>query len=372
MIKELQYQGYATASSDYECPDGQLALSLNLISEDEQLKPILPPEEAMDIPKDSVLMYVHETAYYKHIIYKETEIENGVSSCRIYAKNENGKELNISPNLNPYKELNPYKITAIGNILILLSDDSTDYYIFKDDKYKYIGNKFPEINLSFTLNGFRLLYSLHDKDKKLVSVTLNEPLFTDQQLNYNTTIFNDDAKKKITESVMAAVNKFIQEQTIEKERFLFPFFVRYAYKLYDGSTTMASAPILITPSTMGQPLVFMKSYKAGDNKFTPSFDIFMTTAELQYQYLQSDDFSNWEDIIKSIDVYISKPIYGYKQDGDIEQFIDTSAPFTHETPYYNTFVGRFADNDSWNGTIYTKSTEWLYQDLYEIYFSSIM
>ena len=124
MIKEIQYQGYATASSDYECSDGQLALSLNLISEDGQLKPILPPNEEIVLPADSVLMYVHETAYYKHTIYKETKIIDGVSSYRIFARYKNGdgncNEIIISPNLNTYKEINPYKITAIGNILILL------------------------------------------------------------------------------------------------------------------------------------------------------------------------------------------------------------------------------------------------------------
>lgn len=387
MIKELQYKGYATASSDYECSDGQLALSLNLISEDEQLKPILPPEEAMDIPKDYVLMYVHETAYYKHTIYKKTEIIDGVSYYYIYAINENGNEEIIS------KDLNPYKITAIGNILILLSEDSTDYYLFKDYKYNYLGNKLPEINLSFSLNGFPLLYSLYDKDKKLIELTLDENIFKDSNFGYDKTTFNEGNKKKITEYVMAAVNKFIQEQTIEKERFLFPFFVRYAYRLYDGSTTMDSAPILITPTTMGQPLVFLHSYNYGNKK--AEFDIFMTTAQLQYRFLQSDDFSNWADIIKSIDIYISKPIYGYKQDGDIEQFIDTSGT-EKDTPYHNTFIGRMAEYGKdhasnpdhhdrvnkiqiesnigvpgeWDRSIYTKSTEWIYQDVYTIYFRS--
>lgn len=396
MIKELQYKGYSTASSDYECSDGQLALSLNLISEDGQLKPILPPKEEIVLPADSVLMYVHETAYYKHTIYKETKIIDGVSSYRIFARYKNGdgncNEIIISPNLNQYKELNPYKITAIGNILILLSEDSTDFYLFKDYKYNYLGNKLPEINLSFSLNGFPLLYSLYDKNKKLIELTLDENIFKDSNFGYDKTTFNEGNKKKITEYVMAAVNKFIQEQTIEKERFLFPFFVRYAYKLYDGSTTMASAPILITPTTIGQPLVFLHSYNYGNKK--AEFDIFMTTAQLQYRFLKSDDFSNWADIIKSIDVYISKPIYGYKQDGDIEQFIDTSGT-EKDTPYHNTFIGRMAnygkDHASnpdhhdrhqkmliesniveigyWDTSICMKSTEWLYQDVYTIYFN---
>lgn len=387
MIKEIQYQGYATASSDYECSDGQLALSLNLISEDGQLKPILPPGEEMVIPADSVLMYVHKTAYYKHTIYKETEIEDGVSHYRIYAINENGNEISISPNLNPYKELNPYKITAIGNILILLSEDSTDYYLFKENNYNYLGNKLPEINLSFSLKGFPMLYSVYDKSKSLIEVKLKDSIFIDNNEKYTTEKFSEDNKKLITDAIMAAVNKFIQEETIEKERFLFPFFVRYAYRLYDGNTVMASAPILMTPNTMGKPHVFIHDY---DLSPKINADIFMTTSELQYRFLNNTDYSNWKDIIKSIDVYVSKPIYGYKQDGDIERFIDTN---TDDSLYFNQFIGTFTkpvkqeDNKIYyhprigydsnigddtidNGPIFIKHVEWNYNWIYYLYFGN--
>lgn len=387
MIKEIQYQGYATASSDYECSDGQLALSLNLISEDGQLKPILPPGEEMVIPADSVLMYVHKTAYYKHTIYKETEIEDGVSHYRIYAINENGNEISISPNLNPYKEHNPYKITAIGNILILLSEDSTDYYLFKENNYNYLGNKLPEINLSFSLKGFPMLYSVYDKSKSLIEVKLKDSIFIDNNEKYTTEKFSEDNKKLITDAIMAAVNKFIQEETIEKERFLFPFFVRYAYRLYDGNTVMASAPILMTPNTMGKPHVFIHDY---DLSPKINADIFMTTSELQYRFLNNTDYSNWKDIIKSIDVYVSKPIYGYKQDGDIERFIDTN---TDDSLYFNQFIGTFTkpvkqeDNKIYyhprigydsnigddtidNGPIFIKHVEWNYNWIYYLYFGN--
>ena len=43
MIKDIKYNGYTAQPSDYECSDGQLATSLNLISEDSQLKPLLQP-----------------------------------------------------------------------------------------------------------------------------------------------------------------------------------------------------------------------------------------------------------------------------------------------------------------------------------------
>ena len=380
MIKELQYKGYATSSSDYECSDGQLALSLNLIAEDEQLKPVLPPAKVLDIPKDTVLMYIHETSSYRHIIYKHTKQENGQTLYNVYATNNQGDTIDIS-------SLNPHKVKAIGNILILLSSDSTDYFLFKDDKYNYLGNKLPEINLTFSLKGFPLLYSVYDKSKSLIEVKLKDSIFIDNNGKYTTEKFSEDNKKLITDAIMAAVNKFIQEETIEMERFLFPFFVRYAYRLYDGNTVMASAPILMTPNTMGKPLVFIHDYD-----LSPKINavIFMTTSELQYRFLNNTDYSNWKDIIKSIDVYVSKPIYGYKQDGDIERFIDTN---TDDSLYFNQFIGTFTkpvkqeDNKIYyhprigydsnigddtidNGPIFIKHVEWNYNWIYYLYFGN--
>lgn len=381
MIKELQYKGYATEPSDYECPDGQLAFSLNLIAEDEQLKPILPPKVKQQIPDGCTLMYIHATSSYRHTIYLSEQTYQGKPFYVVYATDEKGGKIGVGA-------FQPYKVHSIGNILILLSDNSTDYFIFKDGQYKYLGKRLPEINMAFSLKGFPLLYSKYGEEKEVKHMTLDSNLFSDNDGNYTTTLLSKENKKIITENVMAAVNKFVQEETIEKERFLFPFFVRYAYKLYDGNTIMASAPILMTPNTLGQPLVFINDYTLGNKKI--GVDIMMVTSELQYKFLNSEDFSNWEDIIKSIEIYVSKPIYGYKQDGDIERFIDTN---TDDSLYFNQFIGTFTkpvkdegeetkftqsipyntnigDDTEEGSPLYSQHVGWDYKWIYGLYFGN--
>ena len=95
MIKELQYKGYTTEPSDYECPDGQLAFSLNLIAEDEQLKPILPPKVKQQIPDGCTLMYIHATSSYRHTIYLREETDNGEPPYYVYATDEGGTEIPV-------------------------------------------------------------------------------------------------------------------------------------------------------------------------------------------------------------------------------------------------------------------------------------
>ena len=43
MIKEIKYNGYTANPSDYECADGDLALTMGLVQENGAMKPILPP-----------------------------------------------------------------------------------------------------------------------------------------------------------------------------------------------------------------------------------------------------------------------------------------------------------------------------------------
>lgn len=72
MIKDIKYNGYTSQPSDYECSDGQLATSLNLISEDSQLKPLLQPiPTSIGLSASQKAVYIHGTSAYKHYILLE-------------------------------------------------------------------------------------------------------------------------------------------------------------------------------------------------------------------------------------------------------------------------------------------------------------
>ena len=133
----------------------------------------------------------------------------------------------------------------------------------------------------------------------------------------------------------------VAQETVNKGRFCFPFFVRYALRLYDGSLVYHSAPILMNPSTKAAPIVWWNRAK-GKNSYTEAVcDIMLMAASLDYKVVRNDDsydLNDWSDIIKSIDVFISKPIYTYDQEGKISSMSDVDN--------YNTkFIGRlYADN----------------------------
>ena len=68
MIKEVKYNGYSASPSDYECADGDLAMSLNAINEDGVIKPLLSPKIVMCLEDGERVVCVHEIAVDKNYI----------------------------------------------------------------------------------------------------------------------------------------------------------------------------------------------------------------------------------------------------------------------------------------------------------------
>ena len=75
MNQEIKYSGFSAVPSDYECSDGSLAVSINLLPEDGALKPILAPSEVMQLQDGEVVKFIHKTSSFTHyIVYS---VKNG-------------------------------------------------------------------------------------------------------------------------------------------------------------------------------------------------------------------------------------------------------------------------------------------------------
>lgn len=319
MIKELKYNGYTATPSDYECADGDLATSLNVVLEYGTLRPVLPPSEVLELASGDAVKYVHETSSFKHyiILNQSTNtlfwVDSTAASGYMTDANKIGNYYNIS------------HINAVGNTLLVFTDTAIYYLLWKSGSYNVLGNKLPEIAISFGLIGHPRLYSLVTEDGSSSKRGTFSISFDKIGKNDLFKTFSDENKTKITSQVMAKVNKFIAEQTVNKGRFCFPFFVRWAYRLFDGSHVMHSAPILMTPSTTPAPVVIWNR-ATGDGSYTDAeLDIMMVAADIDYSITSHADcyhLGDWQDIIMGIDIYISKPIYTYDQNGEFTSFSD--------------------------------------------------
>lgn len=367
MIQEIKYNGYSANPSDYECADGDLATAIGVVQEDGALKPVLPPSLFMQLESDEVVKYIHKTSSFTHYIVYNS------SNRTVYSIDKETKSRTTVGTLN-------YTLShfdGIGNTLLAFTNDGIYYYLWKDGAYKSLGNHIPDVEMSFGLVGHPRLFSLSDESKSTFTITFDGiaegALFNE---------FSENNKTRITDQIMAKVNKFVAQETVNKGRFCFPFFVRYALKLYDGSLVYHSAPILMNPSTKTAPIVWWNRVK-GKNSYTDAVcDIMLVAATLDYRVICNEDFymlDDWTDIVKSIEIFISKPIYTYDQDGKISSLKDTDN-------FDTKFIGRlYADNptsttstraeDKVIGSFTSKDflnfySEWEYARIYAIYYSS--
>lgn len=311
MIKEIRYKGFTETPSDYECPDGDLAALVNIVPEDETLRPILPPTDVFTLPNGYEVMFIHQNTGYKHYI-----IRNGNT---LYWIDHTSLPDDPTQTVTPSSSLHTftggiYGVNAIGNTLVVLTPDGMHYILWKGttDGYKYLGTHIPELPISFGLQG---------KVKHSDTFTISN-------------------KSDCTEEILAKVNLFIAENQTNSGRFILPFFVRYAYRLYDQSLTMHSAPVLMVASAGCAPNVLCT--QAATNFGT--CEVVAIRSYLDYAVTSASNLAalkEWKDIISSVDVFISAPIYTYDQNGKCEGTVGVN----NIESYYGDLYSVYLQND---------------------------
>ena len=326
MIQDIKYNGYSASPSDYECQDGDLAGAIGLVPDNGAMKPVLPPSTILTLAEGKKVVFIHETSAFKHYIISDEM----TTSATLSWMNEGDSELTTLSWVPGY-----VGVQAIGNTLMIISEERVLYFLWQNGSYKNLGEHIPDVNISFGLVGHPRLFSVSDESKKKIAISFDaisaDKLFTD---------FTEANATKITDAVMGKVNKFIKQQSIDKGRFCFPFFVRYALRLFDGSLVGHSAPILMNPSTTMCPLVFWTDFtgvKDSGTYTSANLDIMLVAADLDYSILspEGNALEKWSDIVKSIEVFISKPLYQYDQSGKCKRFGE-------QDDIISSFIGRLA------------------------------
>lgn len=318
MNANIRFTGLTYQPSDYDCPDGTFDYITNAINDNGCIQPLQEPniiaviDANIDVDNQGFdALCIHDNRYI--LLFRGA---SGTGNLLWVDKSnlQTPLKLNNFPNNSPhFSKSDILNVTSLGNTLIILTNEKKHYFIWKTDSYKYLGSHLPELTMSFGLQG-ELIGTLYDKTNKY----FND--ITDIYASEVDLKIREDQIEYATQAILAKVNLFIAEEATKKGRFLFPFFIRFAYRLYDQSLTMHSAPILLTPSTFCAPLVNAGS-RPTDHGVWEVLDIAVNGFVTDLYYVAIGDnniFDGWEDIIKSIDIFISEPIYSYKQSGKVE------------------------------------------------------
>ena len=312
MNKDIEFVGISNAPSDYSAQDGVMSHLVNLIPEEGELKAVGKGECLWNVNDKYRLLFVHSvTSESEHyIFFKDNKLYYQMSPTA-----EDGN--------SGFKEIGDVaglpKIVSVGNTLIAYAENEMRYFLWKEDKdtgvfvYKNLGTHLPELNLRFGLVGD---WYTTDWTQEEIDALPKKLTFKEQWKIGSSDWLKEENQRHLEQQLCGIANMIIANNN-KHGRFIFPFFVRYAYRLYDGTTlTMHSAPILMTPSTF-EPM-YIDAMDLADGSTETKIQINCTSCSLvcnvQNEYSLSV-LKNYSDIIKSVDIFISAPVYTYKQSG---------------------------------------------------------
>lgn len=386
MNQEVKYTGFTAVPSDYDAADGQLAVAINVVPEDNELKPVFQPHLVLDLKCDQTIttgadgvtttqtfteprvVYIHKTASIEHLIILVTVDTtvgdaNATREYALYWLERDATEA-VYEDKNKISAVTGFNhVNAIGNTLMIFADGSIQYVLWKKPEeaeeayYLYLGDHIPHVQLSFGLVGELINQTTDYNSDRTKDHDYSVPF--DKTNSFSTSLqSNETIQSQVTEGVMAHVNRTISENTIETGRFCFPFFVRYAIRLYDGSLVHHSAPILMNPSTEPVPMVSFTAPGMLEEVSSIEVCVTLVAASLNYAPVHTSELEKlrlWGDIVKGVDIYISKPIYTFNQSGTIEAM--------HAKSLHNggVFIGRLFIQPSHTTVMYSHEYgEWDY------------
>lgn len=357
MNQQIRYRGLSLAKDEQAVANGELALCANVELHDGALRPsVISGTKISDNLTDSddakngcTLVYVHVTTAYTHLIafcpdtgYLVWFLKDGTRGAII---NTHQFDKGITD------------INSIGNTLIVIAPDGVHYILYRNTdgangNYKYLGQKPPFLSIQFSLSdnyaadyetggvtvsgstsGFICAFqqtttSCNDALESVSKTTAFKN--GDVQLHVKT-----EKQSDITQNVWALVNR--TNNLIAKQgHFYANFFVRYCYRLYDGSMVMHSAPVFIPVLVPNNYLVYVVNANQADDHtlqlhdklnvhrkdasgkelaFTISaltFMYFPRNVALQYSWRNDNEtiskLKEWSDIVKSVDIFVTPPI----------------------------------------------------------------
>ena len=336
-IKRIQLRGISRRPSDRMNADGGCAESLNVHLEEGELAPTQAPQNLTTSYCDTgdepdKFIFIHKWGSYEHMI--------GIDGQAVKYMYTGGPSTILT--LGTGETLSDIK--SVGNTLIVASSAKMYYALWTGTAYKYLGNQIPIPNVSFRIGNMtkgrtepnvewdtETEGTIPSSDYPVWGYYTNWELPVPSSLphasvgdtkNYgsiaNRYVFDTkDEEGQAWNAFLRSVWEYIDLVISENEqsgKAIFPIFVRYAVRLYDGTVYAQSVPVLIGGDVTKfiDIKVRFREWYTNNSDDTPKLvlaDILYDIAEAYSLYLNRVSagtiFDDWKDIVTGVDIFIS-------------------------------------------------------------------
>jgi|GEM_PF-3068114 len=296
----IPIKGISTTSA-YE--EGATRSLVNLRPKNGAMHPVSPRKILQDLSQSYNIVFVHRGNDYENWI--------GTIGGTVYYD---------------IRDANPDAITVIGtsvngieqigNTLSIVTDDSVFYLFFRNGQYRFLGEMPQCPPLSFktsTVMSHAKYYFINEYGHGTITRTTDN--------------FLKSAKGLINKAMDVLVNGGVDENgdpiAAQGYQLFDACFVRYAFRLYDGTLTKHSPPILIMPvrNILDLKRLYYNFDAAGELDDASYTDVYGYRI---YTWFDLTGFSEWADIIQSVDLFMSAPL-GISQVDNIKDLPTSSS-----------------------------------------------
>lgn len=282
--KAVNIQGISSYLGASSVTDGQCLDVINARNVNGVIKPVNKEKivakllEGTSLQDESKIIniYFHAKAKRYILIFKEDD------GLYFFEYDEN---LSLLGSMSLENNTSVIGVSFIGNIMAISDEEKTTFYLFRDNEYEYLGERPPMPNLNIQVKRFSFI--------------------SDYDIGFDTNPTEESNRDYIAKGQIDACIKKGNELGFFIDR----VFVRYAYRLYDGSYIMHSAPMLIEDDSQefgykSSNIETRVTGDAGDRKC----NVYVKMFSLNYSMKIDPIIEKWKDIIVAVDVFCSNNI----------------------------------------------------------------
>ena len=312
-ITDITLRGMSRATSDINTPDGATAELINAVVENNEIRP-MGLVTTDPIASEGTLLCIHSlgdgTKVY--VFERDNGQANNPAAYIIFKPvYAGGSEGDVEVFTIPGKYVD-VQATTLGNVVVVSGAFGMYYFLYRDGHYEDLGQRPPFPKLAF---------GMYNNSQYYIAP---KTLYLDADADFSGGVLSESGLRAVYTDAQAKINTFLGDCR-KDGRFVFPFFVRYALRLFDGSGhILHSAPILMNPSTDKIPFSVPSWLEDGtslNGKKWWKTGFRGASSKLQFHSMTTDvagkeDLSNlkkWKDLVSHIDIFISSPIYSYKE-----------------------------------------------------------
>lgn len=344
-------KGMTNVPSDLLSGDSELVESEGFIYKDGEMKPIQTPSP-LEGTVEGKLMYVHKGADYENLIcYKDSTI---------YIYKKNGSTVTF---LQKATQEGITSVSSVKNTLVCPTNTGVYYFLYKAGKYEVLGKDLPKPSILVRINSEEdyhvgdvtnislldlaggVTYTIFcDSTGKMVGRGVYNDISSDayaiwgkckddsgkyvleNRVNIHFCPFDNNLSTDIYDAIQAKIQGHVSAviNAIKKaKRFAFPFFIRLALKLYDGSYARITNPILCYPTITRNndiiPVWWNESeakwekctYQNGGGE-TYNFFYFPFHGYMTFQLNMSTGYEKWKDLIDKVVIFATPQVLPFK------------------------------------------------------------